>query len=277
MKRIQNILKTKALKTIVPMFMVIVLGAVFLGKVASAATVTTTTTAANAASRDSAVKEPVILVYHSVEPKTDKKQTRLQKQYHVFPETFRAQMQYLKDNGYVPIPMKMYQRYLEQGIEIPKKSVVLTFDDGWKNQYQYAYPILKEFGYPATFYIITSAVGGVSYVTWDEIKEMMQSGMDIQSHTKTHANLAKVDPKKALEELVDSKKVLEEKLGRKITMVAYPYYSQNEAVHALVEQAGYKLARGGWAKAKNSTDTRFMLKSQESVNSKNPFSSKADQ
>lgn len=217
-----------------------------------------------------------ILVYHTVEPKTDKKEGVMQKHYHILPENFRAQMQYLKDNGYAVIPMKVYLDSITKGTEIPKKSVVLTFDDGWKNQYEYAYPILKEFGYTATFYIISGTVGSKPYMSWDNIKELDKAGMDIQSHTATHANLTKVSEQKVTEELTRSKKTLEEKLGHGISMLAYPYYGNNAVVQKLVAQAGYTSARAGWTKLGNTKDTLFMLKSQESVNSKNPFSSKAD-
>jgi peptidoglycan/xylan/chitin deacetylase (PgdA/CDA1 family) len=151
-----------------------------------------------------------------------------------------------------------------------------AFDDGWKNQYEYAYPILKEFGYTATFYITSSAVNGKSYMTWDQVKELDKAGMDIQSHTVTHANLTKVDEQKAKEELINSKKTLEEKLGHTISMLAYPYYGNNAAVQKLVAGAGYTSARAGWTKTGNTKETLFALKSQEAVNSTNPFSSKAD-
>lgn len=221
-------------------------------------------------------KEPIILVYHSVEPKTDKKEGKMQKHYHIYPEKFRAQMQYLKDNGYVPIPMKMYLRHLTKGTEVPNKSVVITFDDGWKNQYEYAYPILKEFGYTATFYLISKSVGSKSYVTWDEVKEMRDAGMDIQSHTKTHANLTKIPADKALEELKDSRITIESKIGRPVTMLAYPYYGHNDTVHKLVEEAGYTSARAGWTRTKNSKEVLLTLQSQEAVNATNPFVSNPD-
>lgn len=221
-------------------------------------------------------KEPVILVYHSVEPEANKQEGKMQKHYHIYPEKFRAQMRYLYDNGYIPIPMKVYLQYLTRGIAVPDKSVVITFDDGWKNQYEYAYPILKEFGYTATFYLISKSVGSKSYVTWDEVKEMRDAGMDIQSHTKTHANLTKVSAEKALEELKDSRTTIENKIGRPVTMVAYPYYGHNDAVHKLVEEAGYTSARAGWTRTKNSKEVLFTLQSQEAVNATNPFVSNPD-
>jgi peptidoglycan/xylan/chitin deacetylase (PgdA/CDA1 family) len=216
-----------------------------------------------------------ILVYHSVEPATTKKEGVMQKHYHIFPENFEKQMQYLKDQGYSPIPFQEAIRYYQQGGNLPTKPVVITFDDGWKNQYDYAYPILKKFGYPATFFIITKSRGGV-YMTWDEIRELDRAGMDIESHTETHANLTKVDEKKITEELGGSKKILEKELGHPIQSIAYPYYGNNPVAQRLVEQAGYRAARAGWTGKKNSKETLMQLTSQEAVNNANPFSSKAD-
>jgi peptidoglycan/xylan/chitin deacetylase (PgdA/CDA1 family) len=199
----------------------------------------------------------------------------MQKQYHVFPENFEAQMQYLKDNGYTPISLATLDDHLINGTAIPNKSVVLTFDDGWKNQYEYAYPILKKFKFTGTFFIITGIVGkGGGYMTWDQIKDLQANGFDIESHSVTHPFLAKIkDSKKLEQELVDSKKTLEIKLGVPVTAIAYPYYNYNAIVEAAVKKAGYTAARAGWVKGINSKDSIYYLKSQESVNNQNPFSS----
>lgn len=218
------------------------------------------------------IKEPVILVYHTVEPKTDKKEGVMQKRYHIFPENFKAQMQYLKDNGYTVISMKNYLGYLNNQNNVPEKSVVLTFDDGWENQHTYAYPILKEFGYTATFYIITNTAGGRSYMSWNSIKELEQSGMNIESHTATHQNLTKINLDEVLKELTLSKNKLETELGHTVEMVAYPYYANNAEVQKIVKEVGYTSARAGWTKYKNSEDVVFALQSQEVSNNKNPFS-----
>lgn len=219
------------------------------------------------------VKEPIILVYHTVEPKTDKKEGAMQKQYHIYPENFKAQMQYLKNNGYTVISMKDYLGYLNSENNVPEKSVVLTFDDGWENQHTYAYPILKEFGYTATFYIITNTTGGKSYMSWGHIKELENAGMDIESHTATHQNLTKINMETVKKELTISKNKLEAELGHTIGMVAYPYYGNNLEVQKIVQEVGYTSARAGWAKYKNSKEVLFALTSQEAVNNKNPFSS----
>ncbi len=216
-------------------------------------------------------QKATILVYHSIEPATNKKEGKMQKHYHIYPENFKAQMQYLKDNGYQVISMATYLDHLKQGIGFEKKSVVLTFDDGWHNQYQYAFPILKEFGYTGTFYIISNVRNG-GYMTWDQVIELDKAGMDIQSHSATHPRLTDLDVKKLEQELVGSKKALEEKLGHSISQIAYPYYANNDQVRLAVEAAGYGSARAGWTKLPTTWDSRFQLQSQEAINNKNPFS-----
>jgi peptidoglycan/xylan/chitin deacetylase (PgdA/CDA1 family) len=215
-----------------------------------------------------------ILVYHSVEPATTKKEGVMQKHYHIFPENFEKQMQYLKDQGYSPIPFKQMIRYYEYGGDLPEKPVVITFDDGWKNQYTYAYPILKKFGYPATFFIITKSRGGV-YMTWEEIRELDRAGMDIGSHTETHANLSKETEQVITKEVGESKKTLEKELGHPIQSLAYPYYGNNTLAQDLIRKSGYRAARAGWTGKKNSKEALMRLASQEAVNNTNPFSSKA--
>lgn len=216
-----------------------------------------------------------ILTYHSVEPKTDKKEGAMQRHYHIYPENFEAQMQYLKDNGYHPVTMKQLTDSYRNGTGLPSKAVVLTFDDGWKNQYTYAYPILRKFGYSATFFIITKVRGG-SYMTWDEIREMDRAGMDIGSHSETHPKLSRIPADKARQEVSGSKKSLESELGHPVESIAYPYYDHDAAVMKMVEDAGYAAARAGWSKEKNGASNLFSLNSQEAVNNGNPFSAKAD-
>ena len=218
-----------------------------------------------------------ILVYHSVEPKGTKKETKMAQHYHIYPENFEAQMQYLKDNGYTPITLGALADHYLNGSDIPAKSVVLTFDDGWKNQYDYAFPILKKFGYSASFFIISGYPDGNyhAYMTWDDIKALDAAGMEIGSHTVHHVNLAKTsDASKIKSEIVDSKAEIEKKIGHTIQTFVYPEYGQNAAVQLVVKDAGYVAARGGWTKTKNGKDTIFVLKSQESVNNRNPFSDK---
>ncbi len=215
-----------------------------------------------------------ILVYHNVAPAPAKKESAMTKHYRITPENFEAQMQYLKENDYTPITLNALASHYLQGTSIPAKAIVLTFDDGWKSQYTYAYPILKKFGYTASFYIITSYPTGKypAYMGWDQIRDLDKNGMEIGSHTVHHVNLARIPVAQVAPELTDSKATLEKELGHAITTFVYPEYGQNAMVQAAVKSAGYLAARAGWSRLSNGASTIFALKSREAVNNPNPFS-----
>ena len=215
-----------------------------------------------------------VLVYHSFGPALSKKETVMQTHYRVTAEMFEKQMKYLQDNGYHPVSFSAYVNSLINKAKLPEKAVVLSFDDGWKTQYKYAVPILEKYNFTGTFFIVSSYVGYGSYMNWTDLKDLVAHNFDIESHTKTHQLLTKIDPKKLPDELSTSKKILEDKLGIKVTTLAYPNYAQNEAVRQAVKSAGYLGARAGWAKFNNSIDYIYQLKSQEVVNNPNPFAEK---
>ncbi|MES2023746.1 MAG: polysaccharide deacetylase family protein [Patescibacteria group bacterium] len=197
----------------------------------------------------------------------------MQKHYRVTASAFENQMKYLSENNYHPISFADYVKSLKNNTVLPEKAVILTFDDGWKTQYTYAVPVLEKYHFTATFFIVTKTIGG-AFMNWDNLKDLVAKGFDIESHTQTHPFLTKVSSDKLKDEVTLSKKTLEEKLGIKVTTIAYPNYLQNQTVRDAVKTAGYDGARGGWAKFKNSTEHIYELTSQEAVNNPNPFLSK---
>ena len=222
-----------------------------------------------------------ILVYHSIGPVQNKKglqlkETKTQAHYRVNTEMFEKQMKYFSDNGYHPISFATYVNSLKDDTKLPEKTVVLTFDDGWKTQYKYAVPILEKYNFTATFFIVTSYINGNynAYMNWDNLKDLVAHNFDIESHTENHLILTKINSQKLITELTDSKKTLEDKLAIKVIALAYPNYVQNQNVRDVVKSSGYIGARAGWTKFNNSIDYIYQLKSQEVVNNSNPFSSK---
>lgn len=215
-----------------------------------------------------------ILVYHSIGSTTNKKETSSQQHYRITTANFEAQMKYLSINGYHPVSFAAYLDSLQNGTKLPDKAVVLTFDDGWKTQYIHAVPVLEKYKFTATFFIVTSYPdkGYTGYMSWADLKYLVDSGFDIESHTVSHAVLTKVDAITLASELSDSKKTLENKLGIKVTAIAYPTYMENAAVRAAAAQAGYTGGRAGWGKYINSIARIYELKSQEALNNPNPFS-----
>jgi peptidoglycan/xylan/chitin deacetylase (PgdA/CDA1 family) len=171
---------------------------------------------------------------------------------------FDRQMKYLKKKGYRVITLGTLFSFLRYRHAIPKKSVVIAIDDGNKSAYKIAYPILRKYGYTATLFIYTDFVGiSKGAVTWEQLKGMKAAGFEIGSHTKSHSDLTKqregeshAEYKARVEnELLGSKRLLDEKLGQNTIYLAFPYGRYNERVLAICEQVGYKLGfsvrRGG--------------------------------
>jgi len=166
------------------------------------------------------------------------------------PETFVEQLQALKDNGITVIPMADFLAWRRGEKNIPAKSAVITIDDGYESGYSVAWPILKQFGYPFTLFIYTQFVGsGGKSLSWAQLAEMRDAGVDIQSHTITHSKLSAKAGKSGEQylawlksEIEGSKQTLEQNLGIKVTAFAYPYGMHNELVRKVAMDAGYEAA-----------------------------------
>jgi peptidoglycan/xylan/chitin deacetylase (PgdA/CDA1 family) len=185
-----------------------------------------------------------IFVYHSVRPH-EQKESRFQDLYDITPELFEQQLMYLRDNGYHVITTKDIFVDTKTGKVVThvNKPVMLTFDDGWKNQYQYAYPLLKKYHDSAVFYVYTSTIGDPAFLTWDYVKEMRDGGMVIGSHTLTHPHLKRISDDMLKKEIFDSKKILEEKLGVTIDDFATPYGYSDDRIVSMIKEAGYRTSR----------------------------------
>jgi peptidoglycan/xylan/chitin deacetylase (PgdA/CDA1 family) len=187
-----------------------------------------------------------ILMYHYTTEKSENYMS-------VPKEKFSEQMKYLKQNGYNVISLdELYSHYTE-GSTIPDKAVVITFDDGYKNNYLYAYPILKEHGFKATIFMITSKIGEYLYLTVDDIKELDKGGVGIECHTVNHLQLGQLSYDRQLYELTKSKMELEKILGRDLKYVSYPYGDFNEDTMVIVNDLKFRMGMGTFsAKAKKS-------------------------
>jgi len=159
-----------------------------------------------------------VLNYHQVEQKNGNPLT-------LWPDQFEAQMAYLADEGYTTITIDEMMDALENGTPLPEKPVIITFDDGYADNYEYAYPILKKYGFKATIFLIYDFTNTYpNYLTWEQINEMKESGLiHFESHTMTHANLAELNSADELRhEIADSHDLLSEKLGYDMHYIAYP-------------------------------------------------------
>jgi peptidoglycan/xylan/chitin deacetylase (PgdA/CDA1 family) len=156
-------------------------------------------------------------------------------------DKFREQMKYLKDNGFKIISLDEMYACFNDGVPIPDNAVVITFDDGYANNYYYAFPVLKELGFKATIFAITSKINQPQYLTEAQIKELDKNGVSIESHTVSHPQLGHLPYSKQIEELKNSKSSLESILGRDIKYIAYPYGEFNNDTLVAVKELKYKM------------------------------------
>jgi peptidoglycan/xylan/chitin deacetylase (PgdA/CDA1 family) len=156
---------------------------------------------------------------------------------------FEAQINYLYRTGYNPISPDQLADYLQYGIALPPKPVVITFDDGYEDNYQVAYPILQKYHFTATIFIITDFVSHYGkYLTWQQIKQMSDQGISFQAHTLSHISLPKASDEEIRKQLVKSKEALEWQLHKKVEYLAYPGGEYDQRVIQLTREAGYRAA-----------------------------------
>ena len=178
-----------------------------------------------------------IIMYHSVNPRVEDRLT-------VSAKTFERQMAFLKRNHYNVLSLQELVNLIKEKKKIPHHTIAITIDDGYKDNYDYAFPILKKYNLPAAIFIIINEVGWPNRLNWNEIKIMDEGGIiTFGSHTLDHPYLPDVESYEELKrQIFDSKKILEEKLGEKVNMFCYPTGGFNARVRQLVIDAGYKAA-----------------------------------
>lgn len=189
-----------------------------------------------------------ILVYHIVRPSyaSDSAAVRALA---LTPETFDAELKHLQESGYHIVTFADLEASLASSTPLLPKSVVLAFDDGWSDQYTYAFPILKKYHDTATFFVFTNAIGNKDFLTWAQLQDMLSAGMRVGDHSRSHPYLTKIHSERTLwSEIEGSKKLLEQKLGVAIDQFAYPFGLHNPQILALVKEAGFKSARGDSAR-----------------------------
>lgn len=186
-----------------------------------------------------------VLHYHSVDGENQASVTR---------QNFYAQMKYLRDHRINVISLHDLVDYLNGKKIINEESVVITFDDGYKTNYRIAFPILREFKFTATIFLTSGRVGGTSdwerlkgvselpLMSWREVREMSNYGIDFGAHTDTHPHLTRISLNKIREEIVLSKKKIEDGLLKPVYFFAYPYGEYNSEVKKLVQEINFTAA-----------------------------------
>jgi peptidoglycan/xylan/chitin deacetylase (PgdA/CDA1 family) len=191
-----------------------------------------------------------ILMYHEVSPTPHPAFRR----YTVTVRNFTRQMRWLAAFGYHPIDLDTLVRARREQASLPKRPVVITFDDGFQGCADYAVPVLRAHGFTAVFYLVADLVGGTSrwlrpelgielpLMSWDTVRALAADGFRCGAHSLTHPRLAGLDPARLRIELVDARQRLEHEVGGAVVHLAYPYGSFDPAVQAATADAGYLTA-----------------------------------
>lgn len=193
---------------------------------------------------DRGVRVPILMYHHVADPGNAHESVRL---WFVTPERFTEQMEWLHRAAFTTITPEQLRARLIEGTPLPPRPILITFDDGWAEQYAAAFPVLKRLGMTATFYVYSNgmAAGNAGgYLSWDQLKEMHAAGMTIGGHTISHPNLTALPDDAVTRELVESKAAIEKNLGVPCTTFAYPYGDFDGRVTGLVRQSGYTSAMG---------------------------------
>ncbi len=175
-----------------------------------------------------------IIMYHSIDS------PHLLSGTVVNPENFERQLNFFKKHNYDVISLNELVTSLLEKKKLPRNSIVITFDDGYADNYSNGFRILKKYGFPATIFIITNLIDRPGYLTWRQLREMERFGITIGSHTLDHVYLPGVPLNWQSHQIKESKKVIEKNLGHPIDYFAYPSGGFSDGTKDVVIEAGYK-------------------------------------
>lgn len=186
-----------------------------------------------------------VLAYHKVDTRLELGGTMIS------PKRFAGHLDYFKRNGYQSVTLSRAVELMRRGEGAGKKYLCLTFDDAYAGLYQHAFPLLKEYGFTATVFVVTDYVGrsndwdinwgGLKFghLTWEQMKEMQACGIEFGSHAQSHRDLRFLSPEELREELAGSRQAMEQNLSAPVTTLSYPFGLYNERVKQAARDAGY--------------------------------------
>jgi peptidoglycan/xylan/chitin deacetylase (PgdA/CDA1 family) len=159
----------------------------------------------------------------------------------VLPDDFEAQLAYLHDNGYTSISLYDLQYALALGWPLPEKPVIFTFDDGYTDAYDNAYPLLKKYGFTGTFFIITDFVDNQypAYMSWPQIEAMARDGMDMEPHSRNHVDLDNRDRDYLVWQILGSRETLAAHIGHEPHFFAYPSGHYDNLTIQILKEANF--------------------------------------
>lgn len=185
------------------------------------------------------LKVPILMYHYISEPPADADEYRVDLS--VAPDQFREQMAYLRDSGYTPIDFYSLTTAIVGYTELPDKPVILTFDDGYIDNYENAYPILEEFGFKATFFIISEFIdqGQEGYMNWPMIEELARAGHRIESHSRTHPDLTEKDRDDLIWQILGAQETIAAHVGYRPRYFCYPGGDYNDETIQVLRELDY--------------------------------------
>lgn len=183
---------------------------------------------------------PILMYHYLSAPPANA--DRYRRDLSVSPPLFAQHLAYLKAQDYQTISLYDLLDHLARGRPLPAKPIILTFDDGYRDNYQNAFPLLKRYGFKATFFVVAEMMGFTgdpSYMTWSQLRAMAKAGMSIECHGRTHVDLTQVDYDHLVWQVLGCKEMIEQELGRRPRFVAYPTGGYNDQVIALFASDNY--------------------------------------
>lgn len=207
-----------------------------------------------------------ILSFHKIDSSFEWGVTRLP------PKRFRKVIQYLKRSGYQTISLT---QLIKPAKILPANPVVITFDDSYESVYTHALPIMQEFDYTGTIFVVTDYINQLNswdvnlgwlrfkHLSWNQIRQLDEAGFEIGSHTKTHPDLTRIGQKRMLSEIKESKINLEDHLGRVVDFISFPFSRYDANVVDACQQVGYRKGCGFWLTAdEKKKNDPFVLKTK---------------
>lgn len=177
----------------------------------------------------------LVLCYHAMSPDA-------QSTYEVPTGDFAEQLQLMADAGYQSVKVSQIADYLEGKADLPEKAVCITFDDGAESNLTESKPLMDQYGYVGTVFLIADSVGGKGTLSWDQVRELEAAGWEVGSHTVSHEHLTRLDPETCREQLERSRAMIEDEIEGECIALAYPYGLYDETVMNMAREAGYRIA-----------------------------------
>jgi len=182
---------------------------------------------------------PILMYHYLSDPPAGA--DRYRRDLSVSPAQFEQHLAYLQGQGYQPITLYDLVYHLTQGTPLPEKPVILTFDDGYRDNYDNAFPLLQQYGFTAAFFVITEVAsqGEAGYMSWDQLRAMHAAGMDIECHARVHEYLPENDDARLVWQVLGCREAIESEIGQRPRFVAYPSGHFDDRVSAFFASDNY--------------------------------------